>query len=505
MSRRTGVIAAYLLLAAQVVSGLLFAPYLIRSLGQAEYGVYSLVTSITGYFLLLDAGVGNALVRYMAKYRVADDVRKQRTFLGVSVLFYSVVGAAILLLGMVLRNNLTSIFGQGLTTSELSQADVMLQITLVGAAVSLFSSAFDRTIVAYEKFVLSNSLAGAKLMLRVSVVSALLFLGYGAVAVVAVNLFVTVVFGLVSIGYVVFRLGLRPAFRGMPIREMLEILSYSSFVFMQMIATQVNAMTDQVLLGMMTSAVILGIYAVGVQITTYFQSIAGSVNSVLMPGVVRMVEQHATPDALLSEMVKVGRIHFIVLGPIVVGFAVTGPTFVSLWAGPDNVEAYWVALILMTPMLFILSQAIGSQILWAMGKHRIQAILQVCVAAGNIALTATLIRWNPLIGAALGTATAYMIGDVAVMNHVFSREISISMAQYYARLFNGLAGCLMLAGAAGALVGLLELEGWILLVAQATAMLVVYALTMWFFGMSEYEKKLAVSVIRGRKGDAAAS
>lgn len=66
-------------------------PFLLRSLGQAEYGIYSLTTTISSYLLLLDLGIGNALVRYMAKYRVNKEGENQSKFYGLSIIFYTAI------------------------------------------------------------------------------------------------------------------------------------------------------------------------------------------------------------------------------------------------------------------------------------------------------------------------------------------------------------------------------------------------------------------------------
>lgn len=496
MSRRRGVVFSYILLAAEVVSSLLFTPYLIRSLGQAEWGLYSLVGSITAYFMLLDAGVGNALIRYIAKFRVNGDLRQQERLLGISLLFYAAVGSVVLVLGFVLRENLPAIFGGGLTSNELARAGTMLEITLISAAATLIFSAFDRVIIAYERFVLSKNLAIAKLVVRVLSLTALLSMGYRAVAIVSASLVLTVLFGLITTSIVLFNFRLRPIWGGIEWGFLKEVFGYTSFIFLQMVATQVNAMADQVLLGIMTTSATIGVYAVGAQLSTYFQSIAGSVNGVLMPGVVRMVETNATSEALLAEMVKVGRLVFMVLGLLLTGFLVVGQEFVRIWAGSENAQAYWVALILMGAMILYLTQAIGSQILWAMGRHKVQALLNVGVALANIGLTIVLIKWNPLIGASLGTAVAILLGNVVVMNVVFTRDIGISMGRYYAGLFRGIVPSLALAGVLGVIVRTSVVSGLSELVLGGLAVLVVYGLAMMLFGLDSYEKCLIGSLLR---------
>ena len=77
MNRKVGVIYSNILMLVEILSTVLFTPFLIRTLGQAEYGVYQLVTSITSYLVLLDLGVGNSVIRYMAKYRADKDEQAQ--------------------------------------------------------------------------------------------------------------------------------------------------------------------------------------------------------------------------------------------------------------------------------------------------------------------------------------------------------------------------------------------------------------------------------------------
>ena len=69
MNRKTGVILSYVMMIFEVMSTLLLTPFIIGTLGQAEYGVYKLSASVVAYLLLLDLGVGNAITRYIAKFR----------------------------------------------------------------------------------------------------------------------------------------------------------------------------------------------------------------------------------------------------------------------------------------------------------------------------------------------------------------------------------------------------------------------------------------------------
>lgn len=59
----------YVIIGLNTLTGLLYTPYMLRCLGQNEYGLYSLVASVIAYLTLLDFGFGSAIVRYIAKIR----------------------------------------------------------------------------------------------------------------------------------------------------------------------------------------------------------------------------------------------------------------------------------------------------------------------------------------------------------------------------------------------------------------------------------------------------
>ena len=137
MNRKTGVILSYVMMIFEVMSTLLLTPFIIGTLGQAEYGVYKLSASVVAYLLLLDLGVGNAITRYIAKFRVSGDKDQSRKFLGVATIYYSVVAIVALIAGIVLIAIFPKAFAKGLTADEIQLGQRVLFITMINAAVTL--------------------------------------------------------------------------------------------------------------------------------------------------------------------------------------------------------------------------------------------------------------------------------------------------------------------------------------------------------------------------------
>lgn len=498
MSRKKGVLLSYILMILEVLSTLLLTPFIIRSLGGAEYGVYKLSASIVSYLMLLDLGVGNAVTRYVAKYRANNNEEDCRKFLGVTVIFYAAIALICVIIGLVLVAVFPATFAKGLTPDEISLGQTLLLVTVLNAALTLGTAQYQSIIIAYERFDVSRGSSIVQIIVRVALTILVLKLGMGSVGIVWITLFLTLVFRLYLVYFVNVKLKLKPVFRGINMSFIKEVTVYSSLILLQMIATQINACADSILLGIIvpSASVLIATYGIGQLIVQYYQSIGSAVNSVLMPGVVKMVETGASPDTLCNEMVRIGRWIFMLLGGIWCCFLVFGQQFIDLWAGKEYSQAYVVAIMLLTAHLFILTEAIGTQILWAKGEHKEQSVLKISIVVINIGLTILLINWQPLYGATLGTLISLLFGDVFVMNLVFKRKLKISLLSYYKGLFKGILPSMVIAAAAGFLFMLLGLNNWVGFFINVGVMVVIYLAMLFLFGLNPYEKGTLTGILK---------
>ena len=79
---KAGAALNYVVIVLNIAVGLLYTPYMLRMMGQSEYGLYSLVASVIAYPTILDLGLGNAIVRYTAKYRAEGKTKEQYEMFG---------------------------------------------------------------------------------------------------------------------------------------------------------------------------------------------------------------------------------------------------------------------------------------------------------------------------------------------------------------------------------------------------------------------------------------
>ena len=88
---KAGAALSYISIGLNNIIGLLYTPYMLRMMGQNEYGLYSLVASVVAYLTVLDLGFGNAIVRYTAKFRAEAKTKEQYEMFGMFLVLYCAI------------------------------------------------------------------------------------------------------------------------------------------------------------------------------------------------------------------------------------------------------------------------------------------------------------------------------------------------------------------------------------------------------------------------------
>ena len=84
---KLGAAMSYFAIAFNMISGLLYTPWMITQIGQSNYGLYTLANSLITLFVM-DFGMGAAVTRFVSKYRAEGNQQKVNDFLGIVYKLY---------------------------------------------------------------------------------------------------------------------------------------------------------------------------------------------------------------------------------------------------------------------------------------------------------------------------------------------------------------------------------------------------------------------------------
>lgn len=184
---KIGAVLSYISIFLTNIIALLYTPYLLRMLGQSEYGLYSLVASVIAYLTVLDLGFGNAIVRYTAKYRVENRQEEQYEMFGMFLILYIGIGVFALLIGLGLYFNVDTLFSSSMDYDEIRKIQIMMLLMTLNLAITFPFSLFGSIITAYEDFIFQKLINIARIILNPLVMVVMLNMGYKAIGMVVVT------------------------------------------------------------------------------------------------------------------------------------------------------------------------------------------------------------------------------------------------------------------------------------------------------------------------------
>ena len=270
------------------------------------------------------------------------------------------------------------------------------------------------------------------------------------------------------------------------------------YVFIGIVVENINWSIDRQLLGWIHGSTAVTVYTVASQVNIYFLTFATAVSNVLTPQVHRLVAEARPMRELDAMFTKVGRLQFILLGCILLGFVAVGRGFLALW-GQSAAYAdtrYWIALLLMFTCLWTNIQTLGTIIQQAMNMHKFRSFLYLAVLIGNILISIPLCwKWEGL-GSAIGTAIATLIGNVTLMNWYYHKRIGLNIPMFWKHIFHLLPSMLLPFIAAVLLAIYVYPTSYFGVAGIAAAFALLYGACMWLFGMNRYERGLVTTIVR---------
>jgi O-antigen/teichoic acid export membrane protein len=255
--------------------------------------------------------------------------------------------------------------------------------------------------------------------------------------------------------------------------------------------------TDKVLIGAMLGSAAVAVYNIGGTFTAMLQNMALSISGVFSPRVNIMVANNESNDALSELLIRIGRLQYLLISLILSGYIVFGQDFIRLWAGPEYSDAYYVALLTMIPLSVPLIQNIAFAILMARNKHQFRSIMYAIVAVINLVSTWLVLPYFGIIGAAVCTAAAFVLGNGIIMNIYYYRVTGLDIPKFWGNILKmSIVPAIMIALGLVLLNTVLPVSSLWVFLGYAAGFTVIFCLLSWLVSMNRYEKDLILSILR---------
>lgn len=489
---KAGAILSYFAIAFNMISGLIYTPWMITQIGQNNYGLYTLATSLITLFVM-DFGMSAAVTRFVSKYRAEGNQQAVNNFLGIVYKLYISIDAVILTALVVVSFFINNIY-DNLSATELETFKVLYVIVGLFSVVSFPFTNLNGILTAYENFV---GLKLADLFHKVFIIVAMvisLLLGYGVYALVTVN----AISGLLTIAIKLIvvrkKTSVRVNFKYFDKGMLKEIFSFSVWTTISSLAQRLifNITPSIIVAVSQTGAIGSALFGLASTIEGYVYTFATAINGMFMPRISKLVYEGKKDTELMDLMIKIGRLQCMIIGILCVGFVSFGESFVvDIWNKPDFAESYICAVFLILPSFFYLPLQIANTTIIVENKVKLQSFVFIAMGVINVVFSAILSKYYGAIGASFSIFVAYMVRTVLmVVIHV--KVLHLNMWKFFKATYLKIAPWLLICLGIGlALENFNPMSAGLLRFAVNGIVFVgFFGIIMLLFCMNNYEKSL---------------
>ena len=485
---RLGTIVSYLGIMVNIILGLIYTPWMIKEIGQSDYALYTLATSIITLFTV-DFGMSAAVSRFVSKYRAEGNEEAINNLLGLVYKLYTIISAIVLIILIVVYFMLDTIY-ISLTPEELSKFKI---VYIIAASFSIISFPFvplNGILNAYENFVglkicdLLNKAGG------VAIIAPILIMGGGLYELVLVNAVVGLITIVIKLILINKKTPIHVNFKYFSIITLKEVFSYSIWSTIGSLAQNFLLTITPSILAIVSNSKEVAIFGFANSMGTYVYTLAMGIDGFFLPKISRMVASKDNPDSFLKLMIKVGRFQLYILGLIFIGFILIGKDFVSLLMGEEYKMAYYCVICYFIYSIICYPQQIANTMVVAVNKVKERALISIVAAMVNVGLSFGLSKVLGSIGACISICIAILVRTF-LMDFLYQKKLHLNILKYFRNCHMSLLPALFIATFVSAgIIKLFPDISWTSFCIKAGCITVVYIISVALIGMNKEEKNL---------------
>lgn len=393
----------------EAVVGFLLLPLLVARLGDIAYGLWVIIGSMTGFFLLLDLGMRASVGRFVALHRAQDDFAAINRVVSTSLAFLSVIGAvsAIAVLGFSWGyENFVDIPPNLSSSVRWAFAFVALNLALW-----FVLQTFDAVLWGNERFDLINLTNVPFAFLRLGLCILWIHVPEDLWKLGVITLVMSLVSGAAK-AWLAMRQDRRMnlSWSYVNLASGKELYGYGVWNFLISVASIVKRSMIPIVIGAVIGPASVTLYAIARRLVDYAGMFINAASGVLTPVA---AGNHARGDEARQRTLIVSGSKYLACLVLyfVIGEFALGGAFIKLWVGDDFSPAKQLLFIILWGEIVGFCNSVLWAVLLGAAKHRAYAFLSFADLVFSTGLGA--------LGGTFYGLTGFVAG-VAISTFVFS-------------------------------------------------------------------------------------
>jgi O-antigen/teichoic acid export membrane protein len=383
----------------EIALGFVIAPFLVNRMGDTNYGLWTVIGALTGYFGVLDLGTRTSVGRFIALHRAKNDFESARVTLTTAGMLLAAVG--LLAFGILIFIQLFFFRIFQVPETEVDQARLSMFLASISLGLTFPLTLFDATLYGLQRFDLMNGINIAVACLRAVLTFSLIRGESDLVTLAWITLATTVVSGLGK-AYLSFSRDRRLYFHPRYVRvgDVRNIFGYGIWHGMTAWGTICSARVNPIVIGSCLGVALVTPFSLANRLVTYMNQLFLGIRAVLTPAATTL---HAleTKDWHKNLMIQGGKYNSLLVLFVISLFLCLGDAFLSLWIGPRLAYASNYLSILSLGLFLPLSQSATFSMLFGIARHKILGWMSLLEMVATPVLAVILIWPWGLMGACI--------------------------------------------------------------------------------------------------------
>ncbi|HEY4083231.1 MAG TPA: oligosaccharide flippase family protein [Burkholderiaceae bacterium] len=432
-------------------------PIFIRGLGQADYGLFVIVTSIAGYLAVLDINVTASSVKFVAESRALGDHARVGQVVGFGLAFYALIGVVGAVLQFVFAVPLTKWLAESPGNADMIH---VLRVSAIGFLLAQLYSFGLSIPQALERYDISS---GIEILNGVAVptVIALLVLAGGHLAGVMWLRNALAAVSVLMLFWLIRRLlpHVGIAWPQKALRR--ELLSFSAYTYLSRLASLSYQHSDKLVIAAVLGVPQVALYSVPVVLANRVLGMTFRLTQVIFPTSSALLAKGAhveVRELMLLSMRYVGVLNVMA----VVGLALIGRWFLTAWLGPEFADKGTAVLIMIAIGTLVDSVTNAPSLVTdGSGRPAVTGFFSAGRAVVGLAAIFVGARWGGIEGVAASHLVVSIFSAAVFLAYFGKRVIRIEAAVWWQ---HALAPAALVA-----VVGMVVGEALVLLLSPASA------------------------------------
>jgi len=399
------------------------SPFLVNTLGDTKYGIWSVMAALTGYMTLFDLGISSAVAKYVSRYKALNDYQSINRIFSSALVLLVIVGIILVSTSPFIASFVVRVF-----KIEPELRDVVYKLVMIGSidvAVYVGSGVFLGSFYGFQKNEIVNGVILFIAIFRaifwyLALTSGFDLLSMGIISLVGNTLAIFLLWYILNRTEPQVEVTTKYANK----TTTASIFNYSKFTFITMLGMQLIYYSDAFVIGYFLTAAAITIYTIPWSLSEYSNKMILAVAQTFVPV---FSEQEATEDKALYNTYISGTKAVLVLSNLLcIGMLVLGDHFIGIWMGPRYaVECGTLLLIMFTTQLIKSPQLLSYSVLLGTSNHQRFSTYNLLFSFANLILSIFLVQKYVLFYAIVTPILTSRVMNFSLFDYVKSTYLRI--------------------------------------------------------------------------------